>query len=74
MDQGHEVAPDGVTTYHVQAFIAGIIKKTSKGNAAHRYRNLRVYFKWLIARKHITPGNPNPMDSTKPPLTAGRDY
>ncbi|WP_026316493.1 phage integrase N-terminal SAM-like domain-containing protein [Actinokineospora enzanensis] len=56
-DQGYDVDPNGVTTFHVELFIVGIIKATSAANAAHHYRNLRVLFKWLVKRKHISAGN-----------------
>lgn len=47
-------------------FIADIIEATSPANGAHHYRNLRVYFGWLVKRKEISAGC-NPMDETEPP-------
>ena len=66
-EHGYDLEPDDVEDFHVEGFIAEIIKATSAGNAAYHYRNLRVYFKWLVKRKEITPGRPNPMGSTEPP-------
>ena len=70
--QGLDLEPDEVEDFHVEDFIAEIITSTSAGNAAHHYRNLRVYFRWMLKRKVITPGRPNPMDSTEPPKVPER--
>ena len=45
--------------------MAGIITATSEANAAFHYRNLRVFFVWLVKRKHIMTGNP--MATTEAP-------
>lgn len=70
--QGLDLEPDDVEDFHVEDFIANIITTSSAGNAAHHYRNLRVYFRWMLKRKVITPGHPNPMDSTEPPRVPER--
>ncbi|TCO64405.1 tyrosine-type recombinase/integrase [Actinocrispum wychmicini] len=64
-DQGHDVEPADVEAHHVDDFIVDIIEATSAANGAHHYRNLRVYFAWLVKRKEIKTGNP--MDETEPP-------
>lgn len=64
-EQGHDVEPDEVEAHHVDDFIVDIIAATSPANGAHHYRNLRVYFGWLVKRKQIKTGNP--MDETDPP-------
>jgi site-specific recombinase XerD len=70
--QDLDLEPDDVEDFHIEDFIAEIITATSAGNAAHHYRNLRVYFRWMLKRKVITPGRPNPMDSTEPPKVPER--
>jgi site-specific recombinase XerD len=63
--QGHDIEPPEVRAHHIDDFIADIIDQTSAANAAHNYRNLRVYFAWLVKRKEIRTGNP--MDEADPP-------
>lgn len=46
----YSLEPDDVRPHHVDDFIADIIDETSPANAAHHYRNLRVYFAWLVRR------------------------
>ena len=65
-EQGHDVEPAEVRAHHVDDFIADVIDATSAANGAHHYRNLRVYFGWLVKRKEIPAGH-NPMDETEPP-------
>lgn len=65
--QGYDLEPDEVEDFHIDEFIGGIVVATSAANAAFHYRNLRVYFGWLVKRKEITPGRPNPMSTTEPP-------
>jgi site-specific recombinase XerC len=60
--QGHDLEPHEVEDFHIDEFIDGIAVVTS---AAFHYRNLRVYFGWLVKRKEITNGNP--MTTTEPP-------
>src|SRR5438067_1762363 len=57
-DQEYDVEPDEVESHHVDDFIVDIITATSAANAAHHYRNLRVFFGWLVKRKEIKTGNP----------------
>jgi site-specific recombinase XerD len=67
VEQGYDLEPDEVEDFHIEEFIGDIVEATSAANAAFHYRNLRVYFGWLVKRKEITPGRPNPMDATEPP-------
>lgn len=62
--EGYDIEPNEVEAYHVDEFIADIIAATSAANGAHHYRNLRVYFGWLVKRKQMTT---NPMEETEPP-------
>ena len=62
--QGLGVEPVEVRPYHVDEFIADIIAATSPANGAHHYRNLRVFFGWLVKRREM---HLNPMDQTEPP-------
>lgn len=66
VDQHLEIEPPDVRSHHIDDFIGDIIEVTSPANGAHHYRNLRVYFGWLVKRKEITGGNP--MDETEPPI------
>jgi site-specific recombinase XerD len=65
VEHGYDVEPREVRADHIDDFIANIIEATSAANGAHHYRNLRVYFAWLVKRKEITGGNP--MAETEPP-------
>lgn len=56
--QGLDLEPDDVEAHHIDDFIVDIITSTSAANAAHNYRNLRVYFAWLKKRKQIKGANP----------------
>ncbi|SDH25526.1 Phage integrase, N-terminal SAM-like domain [Lentzea fradiae] len=58
--EGYDIEPDDVESFHVD-----IVDKSSPANAAHHYRNLRVYITWLKKRKQITGGNP--FDETEAP-------
>lgn len=62
---GLDLEPEEVRDCDVEDFIAGIVVATSAANAAFHYRNLRVYFGWLVKRKEITTGNP--MATIDPP-------
>lgn len=53
-----------VRAHHVDDFIADIITATSPANGAHHYRNLRVFFGWLVKRREMPL---NPMDQTDAP-------
>lgn len=63
-EQGHTLEPADVRAHHVDDFIADIIAATSAANGAHHYRNLRVFFGWLVKRQEMLL---NPMDQTDPP-------
>lgn len=66
-EQGYDIEPAEVRPHHVDDFIADIIEATSAANGAHHYRNLRVYFAWLVKREASMEGR-NPMDLTEPPV------
>lgn len=63
--EGHDIEPAQVRAHHIDDFLADVIAATSAANGAHHYRNLRVYFAWLVKREQITTGNP--MEQTDPP-------
>jgi site-specific recombinase XerD len=63
--QCYDLEPQGVKSYHIDEFIVDIIEATSAANGAHHYRNLRVFFAWLVKRKEMPAGNP--FDETEPP-------
>ncbi|WP_168586120.1 tyrosine-type recombinase/integrase [Saccharopolyspora sp. ASAGF58] len=66
-EQQLDIEPDRVKPHHVDDFIADIIEATSAANGAHHYRNLRVFFGWLVKRDEMSS---NPMDKTEPPNVA----
>nr|BFE82341.1 hypothetical protein GCM10020093_049420 [Planobispora longispora] len=53
----HESAADveTVDSRNVQAFLAASLEATSAGNAHKHFRNLRVFFNWLIAEGNGPP-------------------
>lgn len=57
--------PDQVEAHHIDDFIVDIIEATSPGNGAFHYRNLRVFFEWLVKRKKIS--GSSPMTTTEAP-------
>lgn len=63
--EGYDIEPDDVESFHIDEFIVDIIDKSSPSNAAHHYRNLRVYITWLKKRKQVT--GTNPFDETEAP-------
>jgi site-specific recombinase XerD len=63
--EDYDIEPDDVESFHIDDFIVDIIDKSSPANAAHHYRNLRVYITWLKKRKQIT--GANPFDETAAP-------
>jgi site-specific recombinase XerD len=63
--QGYDLEPSEVTDTHIDDFIAQIVVTTSAANAAYNYRNLRVFWAWLVKREKIATGNP--MATTEPP-------
>lgn len=62
--EGLDLDPDQVRAHHIDGFIADIIEATSPANGAHHYRNLRVFFAWLVRRGEVTT---SPMAQTEPP-------
>jgi site-specific recombinase XerC len=65
-EQGYDLEPEDVRSFHVDEFIADVITATSPANAAFHYRNLRVYFAWLVKREEVR--GQNPMSKTDPPI------
>lgn len=63
--EGYHLEPADVRDFHIEEFIADIVVRTSASNAAYNYRNLRVFWSWLVKREKLTMGNP--MDATEPP-------
>lgn len=63
-EEGLDMESGDVRSHHIDDFIADIIEETSAANGAHHYRNLRVFFGWLVKRGECTK---NPMDATDPP-------
>lgn len=61
------IDPNEARDGHVEDFIADLIAATSAANALHHYRNLRVYFGWLVRRTEMTGMSRNPMDDVEPP-------
>lgn len=64
-EQGLDIEPQQVKAHHIDDFTADLVAATSAANAAHHYRNLRVFVAWLVKREEITQGNP--FDRTDPP-------
>lgn len=62
---GYHVEPADVRDTQIEEFVADIVVRTSAANAAYNYRNMRVFWAWLVKREKITTGNP--MDTTEPP-------
>lgn len=60
----YDLEPADVRDFHIEEFIANIVVTTSASNAAYNYRNLRVFWAWLVKREKLTS---NPMDATEPP-------
>ncbi|WP_424183824.1 tyrosine-type recombinase/integrase [Actinokineospora sp. G85] len=63
--EGLDLEPADVRPHHIDDFTVDIITTTSESNAAHHYRNLRVFFGFLVKRKEIAAGSP--FDQTEPP-------
>jgi site-specific recombinase XerD len=64
--KGYDIEPRQAKARHVNEFTAEIRRSSSAANAAHHYRNLRVFFGWLAKSKEIKKGK-NPFDQTDPP-------
>lgn len=60
----YDLEPAEIRAYHVDEFVVDVIEATSASNGAHHYRNLRVFFGWLLKRGEIVA---NPMAQTEHP-------
>jgi site-specific recombinase XerD len=56
---------EGIDAPHIRAFLLAEEKRTSAASAAVHFRNLRVFFGWLV--KEGERENPNPMDRVDGP-------
>lgn len=64
--KNYAVEPRQAKAEHLDEFHGEIRESSSAANAAHHYRNLRVFFGWLATRKEIKKRK-NPFLETKPP-------
>lgn len=64
-EHGYPADVEGVDTEHVQEFLAAERERTSAGNAAKHFRNLRAFFRWLVKEQDRT--SPTPVDSDDSP-------
>jgi site-specific recombinase XerD len=55
----------GIHREHVEAYIAGLIKRTSPGNASQHFRSLRTFFNWAVDEEEM---DRSPMRTMKPPV------
>ncbi|HUR07561.1 MAG TPA: tyrosine-type recombinase/integrase [Nonomuraea sp.] len=69
-ERGLPVEVEAVDAANVRAFLDASTATTSPGNAHKHFRNLRVFFNWLIAEDERTAGTP--MAGIDPPKVAGR--
>ncbi|WP_433516451.1 tyrosine-type recombinase/integrase [Nonomuraea sp. CA-143628] len=69
-ERGLPVEVEAVDAANVRAFLDASTAATSSGNARKHFRNLRVFFNWLIAEEERISGTP--MDGIDPPKGAGR--
>jgi integrase/recombinase XerD len=69
-ERGMPVEVEAVDAANVRAFLDASTAATSSGNARKHFRNLRVFFNWLIAEEERTAGTP--MDGIDPPKGASR--
>lgn len=67
-DQSAEI--ETVDAGDVRAFLADALERTSAGNAHKHFRNLRVFFNWLIAEGERTAASP--LENVDPPKVASR--
>lgn len=63
---------EGIETEHIRRFLVEETDRTSKATAACHYRNLSVFWKWVIAeRERVHSGNPMAnVDRISPPKKA----
>ncbi|MEU7856419.1 tyrosine-type recombinase/integrase [Nonomuraea sp. NPDC049141] len=69
-ERGLPVEVEAVEAANVRAFLDASTATTSPGNAHKHFRNLRVFFNWLIAEEERTAGTP--MAGIDPPKVASR--
>lgn len=55
---------DDIHREHVEAYIGGLITKTSAGNANQHFRSLKTFFNWLVDEEEL---DRSPMRTMKPP-------
>jgi site-specific recombinase XerD len=65
VDQEMPADVDGVGAHELRAFLLSEERRTSPASAAVHYRNLRVFFGWLV--KEGERSTPNPMDRVEKP-------
>jgi site-specific recombinase XerC len=53
-ENGYDLEPRDIRDTHIEEFIADIVVRTSAANAAYNYRNMRVFWAWLVKREKIT--------------------
>lgn len=56
---------DEIEPAHIRAFLAAELERTSAGTAATHFRDLRVFFNWLVRERERTA--PSPMDNVDRP-------
>jgi site-specific recombinase XerD len=59
---------EGVDASHIRTFLLAEEKRTSPASAAVHFRNLRVFYGWLVAEGERQ--NPNPIDRVEAPKVA----
>ncbi|MEU4233261.1 tyrosine-type recombinase/integrase [Nonomuraea sp. NPDC026600] len=69
-ERGLPAEVEAVGAADVRAFLDASTATTSPGNAHKHFRNLRVFFNWLIAEEERTTGTP--MAGIDPPKVSGR--
>lgn len=70
--QGLPTGVDAVEPAHVRAFLLDRMAATSPGYASIHFRNLRVWFTWLIKEGERT--RPSPVDPADKPKVPERDF
>ncbi|WP_170316855.1 tyrosine-type recombinase/integrase [Acrocarpospora corrugata] len=58
IDEGMRADVDGVGADDIRAFLAHTLEVSSPGNAHKHFRNLRVFFGWLVAEGERAGGTP----------------
>lgn len=57
-EKGHPTGVAEITPEHLRAYLAARKEETSAGNAAKEFRNLRVFFGWLVAEGELEGTSP----------------